>query len=312
MAIRNLISVFIVIGLSGCGGGSGNSEDAVIPDNDLPPVLATPEPTVYTGVFLDSAVNNLSYSTASGSGKTNEQGEFTYQLNETITFSIGNITFPEVDAANVVTPLTLFDTQDVNELKVVNSLRLIQSLDIDGDASNGIDIPNAAHEIASDLTVDFSSDNFDIQVAELVEQSGALNQQLISAEDAVYHFQQTLSNQEIGNCEKTHEKIGQSGFFNTLAHNVAGKATIIDDCTIQITQFDYDGGGPDVYFYAAKNHEYASDEAFAISQMINGQSYENAEFILTLPTNKSLDDLTGLSVWCVDFDANFGQMEFSF
>lgn len=306
MNIRNLVFIFITILLAGCGGGGSES-----PEIKAPAVVITPEPTIYTGVFLDSAVENLNFSTESGSGTTNENGEFSYQLNEKITFSIGAIEFPSVDAAAIITPLTIFDTQDMNAVAVVNLLRLLQSLDVDGDASNGIDIPSAAHDLADALMVDFSDADFDNKVATLIEMSDVLNQQLITAEDAVYHFQQTLGNQDISSCEKTHNKVGQNGFFSTIAHNVAGKARIIDDCTIEITQFDYDGGGPEVYFYAAVDHGYASENSFSVSQKISGQVYDNVSFLLKLPANKTLDDLTGLSVWCVDFNVDFGHVEFT-
>jgi hypothetical protein len=295
--------------LLGCGGGGGG--ETASNEVATPPVVTTPAPEVYTGIFVDSAVENLSYSTDSGSGRTNDKGEFSYQLNETIVFSIGGITFPAVEAQALMTPLTVFNTQDMNEDAVVNMLRLLQSLDVDGDASNGIEISNTFHEVAEALSIDFSNIDFDEQLADFIAVSGSINQQLISASEAIEHFQTTLNNQELGSCDKTHPKVGYSGFFSTLAHNVAGKATIIDDCTIQITQFDYDGGGPAVAFYAARDHEYSSASAFPISQYINGQVYDNASILLTLPTNKSLDDLTGISVWCADFNADFGNMTFS-
>ena len=105
--------------------------------------------------------------------------------------------------------------------------------------------------------------------------------------------------------------VGYSGFFSTLAHNVSGLATIVDDCTIKLSNFDYDGSGPAVYVYAGKHHDYASVEAFSISQRIEGQTNQDAEFIFRLPTNKTLDDLNGLSVWCDDFNADFGHMTFT-
>ncbi len=295
-----MLSVFL---LSACGGGD---TPMVITPVDNPPA-----PTIYMGVFLDSPVENLNFTTASGSGSTNNKGEFSYQLNENITFSIGAIDFPQVAAGIIITPLNIIDTQDINEVAVVNMLRFLQSLDIDGNADNGIQISNAAHDLAKELRLDFTDSDFDAKVANLVEMSGALNKQLITAEEAVYHFQQTLNDQNISSCEKTHSKVGHNGSFSTFAHNVSGKATIIDDCTIQITQFSYDGGGPEVYFYAAKNHMYSGGDAFSISQKINGRIYSDAVFLLRLPTNKTLDDLTGLSVWCADFNADFGNMEFT-
>jgi len=236
MFIRYALLSFIALLLSACGGSSDSTQESP------PPVVVTPAPApiIYTGIFLDSFVENLSYATASSTGMTNVMGEFSYQLNEQVTFSIGSIAFLPIEAEAIITPLTIFDTQDINNIAVVNMLRLLQSLDIDGNADNGITISDTAHELANGLTVNFSDTDFDSQVANLVAMSGALNQQLISAESAIAHFQQTLSEQDISVCAKTHSKIGQTGFFSTFAHNVAGMATIIDDCTIEITQFDYE------------------------------------------------------------------------
>lgn len=303
------ITIFSFLLISACGGGGSS-------DNSTAPVAAapSPSPTVYTGLFLDSAVEGLNYTTASTEGTTNSEGEFIYQVSENITFSIGDIQFPEVLADTVITPLNLFNTEDFNQLEVVNILRLLQSLDIDGDADNGIQISETAHTAATGLALDFSSDDFANQANDFIMESGGVYQQLISEEMAVYHFQQTLTTlneQGIANCEKTHDSIGYYGYFITLAHNVSGRAEIIDDCTIKITEFNYDGGGPEVFFYGAIDHDYESSNAFSIGQKLNGTVFENDEFIIRLPNNKTLDDLNTMSVWCVDFNANFGQVEFS-
>jgi hypothetical protein len=308
---RLLPSIFLVL-LTACGSDNNITATQEIPDPVTMPIV--PVATTYTGIFLDSAVAGLNYKTASQSGQTNELGEFNFQNDETIIFSIGGIDLPSTVARLYLTPLSLYQTQDINQIEVVNLLRLLQSLDLDGDTSNGIEITESAHQLAAQLNVDFSASDFPQQVAELVSQSGAVNQELISAESAINHFQFTLneiSNNNLKSCTTTHGKVGHSGFFNTFAHNVSGMATIIDDCTIEISQFSYDGGGPDVYFYGAKEHQYSSAQAFPLGQQINGKIYSNDSIIIKLPQNKSLDDLTGLSVWCVDFSANFGQMEFT-
>jgi len=308
-----LIIVVSAIFLTACGGSSDSTPAPMNTIVPIPEPAPEPEPTpsTFTGVFLDSAVENLNYSTLSGSGTTNAAGEFSYQTNEKITFSIGGITFPEIDAETLVTPLTLFGTDDVNDTAVVNMLRLLQTLDEDGDADNGIKIPDTIHQLASVFAIDFNDSDFVMKVDQLLAMTGGFNRQLITVDDAIYHFQQTLANQNNSGCGSTHSKVGYSGFFSTLAHNVAGKATIIDDCTIEITQFDYDGGGPEVYVYAGIDHNYASATAFAVSNRISGESFANGELTLKLPTDKTLDDLTGLSVWCVDFDADFGNLEFT-
>lgn len=299
----------ILIGLTACGGGGSST-----PATETVSMSVPSAPISLTGVFLDTAVEGLNYSTQSQNGKTNSSGEFFFQAGEQITFSIGTITLPSIAAESVLTPLNVFNTNNLNNLNVVNLLRLLQSLDIDGDLSNNIQISDEAHQFAEGMTIDFNTESFEEAVVELIKMSGSVNQQLISAQSAIEHFQQTLNqlNQEsIASCTKDHEMIGYSGFFDTLAHNVAGKATIIDDCTIQITNFDYDGGGPEVYFYGAINHNYTDTSAFPIGQKLNGKVYDNAAFTIKLPANKTLSDLNGLSVWCVDFNANFGQMTFT-
>jgi hypothetical protein len=308
----NVITVFLSLLCVSCGGGGDSTSTASTPDIQIPVVMI--QPTVFTGVFLDSAVEGLSYTTATNSGITNTFGEFSYQTNEDVTFSIGNIQLPAVSADSVLTPLDVMGTDNINHPSVVNVLRLLQSLDEDGIADNGIKIPAVALELAKELTVDFASPDFESQVAGLVQMSGGVYQQLISTEEAVYHFQVTiaaLKNQSITNCAKTHSKLGHYGFFDSRAHNVSGRAEFIDDCTIKITEFNYDGGGPEVYFYGAVDHMYSEDAAFAIGQKINGIVYNNNEVILRIPDNKTLDDITGISVWCADFDANFGQVTFT-
>jgi len=302
-----LISCIITLSVAACGGSSNSSE--TVQD----PITQTPTPMTYTGMFLDAAVEGLNYSTASQTSKTGFNGEFLYQLDEEIIFSIGDIVLPSVLAKAYITPLDIYATDEINQVEVVNLLRLLQSLDVDGDTSNNIQISETSHQLATGLNIDFSANNFDQQVAELVANSGALNTQLISADMAIEHFLQTLAEieQGISACDKTHASVGYSGYFETFHHNVSGKATIIDDCTIEISQFSYDGGGPDVYLYGAINHSYSSADAFAVGQQLNGQVFNDASFVIKLPNDMTLDDLTGLSVWCVAVGADFGHMEFT-
>lgn len=309
MKIKGLFHIVLVCSISACGGGGGGSTTNVVET----PVVAEP-PATFTGIFLDSAVEGLHYQTSTNEGMTNADGEFMYQTDEVITFSIGGITFPAITAKSVMTPLDVLTTEDINDINVINMLRLLQSLDFDGDASNGIQIAQAAHDVSEGVSLDFSSAEFDNQVETLLASYGGFYQQLVSSEMAVYHFEQTLAelnNQEIVNCDSTHSTVGNYGYFDTIAHGVSGRAEIIDNCTIKVTEFYYDGRGPQVNFYVAQDHDYVSEDAFAISREINGPSYENAEFTLRLPNGKTLDDFNTLSVWCVEFSASFGELVFT-
>ena len=304
------------VAISACGGGSNSSTPSAqiteIPVVSTPETPVVAEPATFTGMFVDSAVEGLSYSTASGNGTTNNKGEFIYQIDEKIIFSLGGITFPEIDAKSIVTPLDLFSTMDINHEAVVNTLRLLQSIDADGNAENGIQISAVIRTLAAAIDLDLTDIDFESKITNLLSNSGALNTFLVSSTDAIYHFQNTLDSlNNDGRCAKTHRKIGHSGSFSTLAHNVSGTATIIDNCTIEITNFTYDGGGPKVYFYGAIDHNYSSDAAFQLGSELQGKIYENESLTITLPNGKTLDDLTGLSVWCADFNADFGSMVFT-
>jgi cytochrome c len=101
-----------------------------------------------------------------------------------------------------------------------------------------------------------------------------------------------------------HPKVGQVANFTTKAHEVTGRAEIINNCTIRITEFNYDGGGPDVFFYAGDDGDYRN--GYALGTQLNGRTYTNETIVLSLASPSDLDDLDGLSVWCVLFDASFG------
>jgi Electron transfer DM13 len=109
-------------------------------------------------------------------------------------------------------------------------------------------------------------------------------------------------------CTKLSPKVGQIATLSTKAHGVSGKARIVDDCTIEITNFNYDGGGlPDVFVYGAKAKNYAA--GFAIGTNLFGKSQTNATLVLTLK-DKEIDNLDGISIWCVRAGANFGDGTF--
>jgi len=113
------------------------------------------------GIFLDSAVEGLNYRTTSQSGITNTAGEFIYQENEQIIFFIGDIDFPQVVAQDIIMPLDVFNVTSSEDISVINMARLLQSLDIDADPTNGIVIDQMAHNSAMNMTVDFSAADFD-------------------------------------------------------------------------------------------------------------------------------------------------------
>ncbi|PWQ93961.1 hypothetical protein [Leucothrix arctica] len=176
--------------LHGCGGSSNSSDEVEIID---PPTL--------TGVFLDSPVANIDYKTFDGdvetrSGVTDIDGKYDYEAGETVVFSIGALEFPPVAAAATVTPLDIADTDDPNDTEAVNMIRLLQTLDKDGDPSNGIEITDTAKAVASPIdSFNVSDEDFSASVQTLITSGGQDDEptELVSAAEAVAHFEDTLA-----------------------------------------------------------------------------------------------------------------------
>jgi hypothetical protein len=180
-----ILTVFCSVSflLTGCGGSSGGSGD-----------LAKPLAELNTGVFLDSAVSNLSYKTASQNGSTDSQGKFSYIKGETVAFSIGTLNFPVVKAAGVVTPMTLSGNSGLSNQQVTNIAILLQSLDQNDNPDDGIIIPEGAAAAASAIVLDVPTADFisNAAVINMVASSGSDNTTLVSAEVALAHLKSTI------------------------------------------------------------------------------------------------------------------------
>ena len=79
-----------------------------------------------------------------------------------------------------------------------------------------------------------------------------------------------------GECASDHPRVGQTAELITRFHNVTGTATLVDNCTIEITNFNY------------------------------------VTFRLSLPADMSLDDFDSISIWCVAVGISFGDAIFQF
>jgi hypothetical protein len=110
-------------------------------------------------------------------------------------------------------------------------------------------------------------------------------------------------------CSKTSAKIGQLANLSTRSHNVKGQAKIIDDCTIEISNFSYDGLGlSKVFVYGGKGGNYAA--GFPVGNNLRGTVFNNQTLKVTMQPG-DLDKLDGISIWCADANANFGDGTFA-
>ncbi len=209
MRIHLLTAVALALVLSACGGDSkksgshtsstptGNNQSSapVIVASSAQAQSSTASPTPVSGVFVDAFVAGISYRTETQSGVTNARGEFNYLPGETVTFSIGNLVFPPVPAKSTVTPLDMAQTLNPASPVVLNIARLLQTLDTDGDPTNGITIsPTAAQSaVAVDFNLSLAAFAASPAVVTLVANSGSVNTTVISVQQALNHLRDTLT-----------------------------------------------------------------------------------------------------------------------
>ncbi len=131
---RNLwvagIAAGMVFGLTGCGSSAtNNNEDNTSSGNEA--------------YYVDSAVVNVSYKCGSIEGITGEDGKFNFETGKGCTFSIAGVPLRDVKPGDLGKGKKIVeDDADV--------ARFLQSIDQDGDPSNGIQISDDVLEVLKD------------------------------------------------------------------------------------------------------------------------------------------------------------------
>lgn len=176
MKTLKISSLALAVALTACGGGGSSSGGPSAPTG--------PSTKSETGVFTDSAVAGINYQTNPGglSGKTNALGEYNYVEGDTVTFSIGDTALPPVTATGRVTPADMADGNDADV--VINVLRLLQTLDDDGNPDNGITISQQTLDdfVGKDVEVNQPAAAFES------EAEAAIGETLVTEKEAEAHF----------------------------------------------------------------------------------------------------------------------------
>ena len=183
------------------GNGSGSTEDS-------------PSTASNVGQFIDSAVDGLGYLSVGVSGFTDGEGRYQYGEGETVRFSIGDIRIGEAGGRSVITPVELIPgARDETDPFVTNITRFLQTLDDDGDPSNGITITPQVAELARNRSIDFTQsvtafeDDGNVQtvVADLTAVTSAGPRTLIDLDQAQEHLRASLLELRAGRYSGTFE-----------------------------------------------------------------------------------------------------------
>ncbi len=110
-------------------------------------------------------------------------------------------------------------------------------------------------------------------------------------------------------CDSSHPRVGQTATLIEHYHDVGGTVTIVDDCTLSFSNFTFDATGVNVQFYGGQDGNYVAGRSLS-GDLKRSVPYDGANFELTLPEDVTLDDLDGISVWCVPVGVSFGDGSF--
>lgn len=196
-ALVSLAVAPMVLSLTGCFSGSSSSSSG----GASPP--GAPGQQLLTGTFVDSPVAGLDYrGTDSEPARTDSEGQFQYREGDTITFSIGDLELGSAIGAEVVTPLDIVSgAGGAGDQRVTNILTLLQTLDVDGDLNNGIQLTDQIRdEVSSNagmLTLDQAPNDFRQSLEPIVEslhEEGLFTdldprpRRVVDPEEAIEHF----------------------------------------------------------------------------------------------------------------------------
>ncbi|XP_042225999.1 protein Skeletor, isoforms B/C-like [Homarus americanus] len=106
------------------------------------------------------------------------------------------------------------------------------------------------------------------------------------------------------------------GKLSTLEHDVTGKVYAVDNITVFVEGFTYDGEAPDAFFFAGNRTPQPTNRGFIIPDERGRNEvlgpYRNKNLVLRFPVTKkgqrSLNDVKWLSVWCRKFSIDFGHV----
>ncbi len=118
----------------------------------------------------------------------------------------------------------------------------------------------------------------------------------------------------ITDCGSDHPAVGAVAILETHFHDVAGTATIVDNCTIEITDFVFDGAGIDVRAVLSDGPEFSSFDIISEDLRDDGP-YDETTLTLSLREGMTLDGILHesmwyLSIWCVPAGVSFGDGPF--
>ncbi|XP_026827952.1 uncharacterized protein LOC105278994 isoform X2 [Ooceraea biroi] len=117
-------------------------------------------------------------------------------------------------------------------------------------------------------------------------------------------------------CKRLQQKVlrGQGkylGKLNPYHHQVSGDVSAVDQYTLLLTSFNYDGNGADTFFWAGASNR-PGPQGFIVPDEWGKTNildrYFNRDFTLTLPDNKKITDIKWFAIYDLSSQNTFGDV----
>lgn len=207
------IALLAVLGLSACGGGGGSSVS----------------PAAFRGQFVDANVSGLNWKTATRSGVTDANGYFEYDTaGEKITFSINDTPLGTVNADKSIHVFDLSQSlPDQLSEKGSRLAQLLQTLDSDGDTSNGIQLtPEVKAKFSQTTAIDFHAEQ-NIWDSQLTQIANNVGKPVVAMDVAFAHALSNVNrNTDCAIPVKDYLIDGTPGYFSSSKLNCSQRAAL--------------------------------------------------------------------------------------
>jgi hypothetical protein len=161
-----ILGVSLLMGLAGCG------------SSDSSPAPAAPAAPTATGKFVDAPVEGLKYVSGAQSGFTGLNGEFTYEIGQPVTFSVGGVVIGEAQGDSVITPIDLIRTANPGTTVTASTPAVVQIAQFLLTASS---LTSTGIKIDSEVTAACETQNINLSTAPSLSITSAISQIAISA-----------------------------------------------------------------------------------------------------------------------------------
>ena len=158
LTIGSIITATLLIVGCGNNGGSSTPTTSSLSDSSTPSNSSEANSVaqkIGKGYYVDSAVEGVDYQCDNQKGTTDENGTFTFKSGSDCNFTLGGIKLRDINGSLLEDNITILETNET-------VAQLLQTLDSDGNASNGIQISKGVGKVIRETLPSLSDLNQDL------------------------------------------------------------------------------------------------------------------------------------------------------